>query len=323
MKALSDLSEREVLALAIANEEEDSRIYQSFADRLRPDFDASAHVFEDMAEEERGHRESLYALYRQRFGEHLPPIRREDVRGFMRRRTPWWEPSLNLDKMRGEAELMEREAGNFYERAASRAADVSVRQLFTHLAEVERGHERRAEELSETHLTKDTQAAEESARRRAFVLQYVQPGLAGLIDGSVSTLAPLFAAAFATHNNWETFLVGMAASVGAGISMGFTEALSDDGSITGRGSPVLRGVVCGLMTTLGGVGHTLPYLIPNSWPNAFILATTIAAIVVAVELVAISWIRTHYMETPFWSATMQVILGGVLVLLAGIFIGSA
>jgi erythrin-vacuolar iron transport family protein len=323
MKALSDLSEREVLALAIANEEEDSRIYQSFADRLRPEFEASAGVFDEMAEEERGHRESLYELYRQRFGEHLPPIRREDVRGFMRRRTPWWEPSLNLDKMRGEAELMEREAGNFYEQAASQLTDVSARQLLTHLAEVERGHERRAEEIAESHLTKDTEAAEESARRRAFVLQYVQPGLAGLIDGSVSTLAPLFAAAFATHNNWETFLVGMAASVGAGISMGFTEALSDDGIITGRGSPVLRGVVCGVMTTLGGVGHTLPYLIPDTWPNAFYLATIIATVVVAVELFTISWIRTKYMDTPFLRATYQVVVGGVLVLLAGIFIGSA
>jgi erythrin-vacuolar iron transport family protein len=323
MKALSDLTEREVLALAIANEEEDSRIYQSFADRLRSDFVASAHVFEDMAEEERGHRDSLYELYRERFGRHLPPIRREDVRGFLRRRTPWWEPSLNLDKMRGEAELMERQAANFYEQAASRATDLSVRQLFAHLAEVERGHERRAEEIAEAHLTKDTEAAEESARRRAFVLQYVQPGLAGLIDGSVSTLAPLFAAAFATHSNWETFLVGLAASVGAGISMGFTEALSDDGIITGRGSPVLRGVVCGLMTTLGGVGHTLPYLIPDAWPNAFYLATIIAAAVVAVELFAISWIRARYMDTPFLRATFQVVVGGVLVLLAGIFIGSA
>jgi rubrerythrin len=323
MKALSDLTEREVLALAIANEEEDSRIYQSFADRLRSDFGASAHVFEDMAEEERGHRDSLYELYRERFGQHLPPIRREDVRGFLRRRTPWWEPSLNLDKMRGEAELMERQAANFYEQAASRATDLSVRQLFAHLAEVERGHERRAEEIAEAHLTKDTEAAEESARRRTFVLQYVQPGLAGLIDGSVSTLAPLFAAAFATHSNWETFLVGLAASVGAGISMGFTEALSDDGIITGRGSPVLRGVVCGLMTTLGGVGHTLPYLIPDAWPNAFYLATIIAAAVVAVELFAISWIRARYMDTPFLRATFQVVVGGVLVLLAGIFIGSA
>ncbi|HYI90277.1 MAG TPA: ferritin family protein [Beijerinckiaceae bacterium] len=323
MKALSDLTEREVLALAIANEEEDSRIYQSFADRLRSDFGASAHVFEDMAEEERGHRDSLYGLYRERFGQHLPPIRREDVRGFLKRRTPWWEPSLNLDKMRGEAELMERQAANFYEQAASRATDVSLRQLFTHLAEVERGHERRAEEIAEAHLTEDTQAAEESARRRAFVLQYVQPGLAGLIDGSVSTLAPLFAAAFATHSNWETFLVGLAASVGAGISMGFTEALSDDGIITGRGSPVLRGVVCGLMTAVGGIGHTLPYLIPDSWPNAFYLATVVATAVVAVELFAISWIRTKYMDTPFLRAAFQVVVGGFLVLLAGIVIGSA
>jgi len=323
MKALADLSEREVLALAIANEEEDSRIYQSFADRLRSDFGASAHVFEDMAEEERGHRDSLYGLYRERFGQHLPPIRREDVRGFLKRRTPWWEPSLNLDKMRGEAELMERQAANFYEQAASRATDVSLRQLFTHLAEVERGHERRAEEIAEAHLTEDTQAAEESARRRAFVLQYVQPGLAGLIDGSVSTLAPLFAAAFATHSNWETFLVGLAASVGAGISMGFTEALSDDGIITGRGSPVLRGVVCGLMTAVGGIGHTLPYLIPDSWPNAFYLATVVATAVVAVELFAISWIRTKYMDTPFLRAAFQVVVGGFLVLLAGIVIGSA
>jgi rubrerythrin len=276
-----------------------------------------------MAEEERGHRESLYDLYRQKFGQHLPPIRREDVRGFLKRRRPWWDPSFNLDKMRGEAELMEREAANFYEQAASRATDVSVRQLLTHLAEVERGHERRAGEIAESQLDKDAEAAEESARRRAFVLQYVQPGLAGLIDGSVSTLAPLFAAAFATHNNWETFLVGMAASVGAGISMGFTEALSDDGIITGRGSPVLRGIVCGVMTTLGGVGHTLPYLIPDSWPNAFWLATVIATVVVAVELFVISWVRTKYMDTPFLRAAFQVVVGGVLVLLAGIFIGSA
>src|SRR5918997_2967102 len=323
MKALSELTEREVLALAIANEEEDARIYQSFADRLRPAFEASAGIFDDMAEEERGHRDSLYDLYRQRFGQHLPPIRREDVRGFLRGRTPWWEPSLDLDKMRGEAELMERQAANFYEKAASRATDVSVRQLFTQLAEVERGHERRAEEIAETHLTKDTKAVEESARRRAFVLQYVQPGLAGLIDGSVSTLAPLFAAAFATHHNWETFLVGLAASVGAGISMGFTEALSDDGIITGRGSPVMRGIVCGVMTTLGGIGHTLPYLIPDTWPNAFYLATLIATVVVAVELLTISWIRTKYTDTPFLRATYQVVVGGVLVLLAGIFIGSA
>jgi rubrerythrin len=323
LKALSDLTEREVLALAIANEEEDARIYQAFADRLRPDFEASAGVFDEMAMEERGHRDSLYDAYRQRFGEHLPPIRREDVRGFVKRRPVWWSPNLDLEKMRGEAAVMEEQAANFYEKAAGQTTDLSVRRLFTQLAEIERGHERRAEEIAEAHLTADTEAAEKRAAHRLFVLQYVQPGLAGLIDGSVSTLAPLFAAAFATRDNQETFLVGLAASIGAGISMGFTEALSDNGEITGRGSPWLRGLVCGLMTAIGGLGHTLPYLVPNAWPNAFLTATSIAAAVVAVELLAISWIRTKYMESPFWSATLQVILGGVLVLLAGILIGSA
>jgi len=323
MKALSELSEREVLALAIVSEEEDSRIYQSFADRLRTDFPASAGLFDAMAEEEREHRNSLYSLYRSRFGDHLPPIRREDVRGFLKRRTVWWSPNLDPDKMRREAELMELQAANFYERAAEQSRDVALRELFVRLAEIERGHERKAGELAESHVSADTEAAEETAKRRLFVLQYVQPGLAGLIDGSVSTLAPLFAAAFATKNNWETFLVGLAASVGAGISMGFTEALSDDGRITGRGSPWLRGVVCGAMTALGGIGHTLPYLVPDSLPNAFYLATMIAALVVAIELVTISWIRTRYMDTPFLRATYQVVVGGVLVLLAGIFIGSA
>ncbi len=323
MKTLLELTEREVLALAIANEEEDSRIYQSFAERLRPDFSASAHLFDDMADEERGHRDTLYGLYRERFGEHLPPIRREDVRGFLKRRAPWWDPNLDLERMRQEAGTMEVQAANFYDKAAAQAQDLSVRQLFTHLAEVERGHERKAEELADEVLTETARAGEEQARRRAFVLQYVQPGLAGLIDGSVSTLAPLFAAAFATHSNHETFLVGLAASIGAGISMGFTEALSDDGVISGRGSPTVRGIVCGLMTAVGGIGHTLPYLVPDSWPNAFTLATTIAVAVVAVELLVIAWIRTRYMDTPFLRAMFQVVVGGVLVLLAGIAIGSA
>ncbi|HEV2559968.1 MAG TPA: ferritin family protein [Microvirga sp.] len=323
MKALSELTEREVVALAIANEEEDSRIYQSFADRLRADFPASAKLFDAMAEEERGHRDSLYQVYRERHGEHLPPIRREDVRGFLKRRTVWWNPSLDPEKMRREAELMELQAATFYDRAAAQTTDVAVRSLLTHLAEVERGHGKKAGELEEAHLGGDAEAQEKDARHRLFVLQYVQPGLAGLIDGSVSTLAPLFAAAFATQNNWETFLVGMAASIGAGISMGLTEALSDDGIITGRGSPWLRGLICGVMTAVGGIGHTLPYLVPDTWPNAFLIATVIAALVVAVELVAISWIRTRYMDTPFLRAAFQVIVGGVLVLLAGIFIGSA
>lgn len=322
MKALGDLTPREVLALAIASEEEDSRIYQSFAEQLRPDFPASAGLFEAMAREERGHRDALTAAYRERFGQHLPPLRREDVRGFAKRRPFWWD-GLDPARMRQEAVAMEAQAAAFYERAANLSRDLDVRGLFTRLSEVEHGHERRAEALEAEHLTETAAANEAAAQHRLFVLRYVQPGLAGLIDGSVSTLAPLFAAAFATHNNGQTFLVGLAASIGAGISMGFTEALSDDGSITGRGSPWIRGLVCGLMTALGGLGHTLPYLVPDSWTNAFAIATTLAAIVVAVELLAISTIRTRYMETPFWRATLQVVLGGVLVLLAGVVIGSA
>jgi erythrin-vacuolar iron transport family protein len=323
VKQLSELSERDVLALAIASEEEDSRIYQSFAEKCRTDFPASAKMFDEMADEERGHRDSLYGLFREKFGEHLPPIRREDVRGFVKRRQAWMQANIQPDAMRAEASLMEDQAASFYEKAAAQSLDVSVRALFANLAEVERGHEKRADALEKENITDAARTQEESAKHRLFVLQYVQPGLAGLIDGSVSTLAPIFAAAFATQSNHSTFLVGLAASIGAGISMGFTEALSDDGTITGRGSAINRGVVCGIMTTIGGLGHTIPFLVPDSWANAFHIALVVAIAVVVVELVAISWIRTHYMETPFWRAFVSVIVGGVLVLLAGIFIGSA
>ncbi|RVU16639.1 iron exporter MbfA [Methylobacterium oryzihabitans] len=322
MPGLTDLGEREVLALAIASEEEDSRIYQTFADDLGAEFPGSAALFAGMAAEERGHRDALAAAYRARFGEHLPPIRREDVSGFPRRHSLWWA-GLDLAGMRREAEAMEARNAAFYDRAASLSRDLGIRDLYLGLAAAERDHGRRAGDLAALHLTEAATASEAQAQSRLFVLRYVQPGLAGLIDGSVSTLAPLFAAAFATHNNGQTFLVGLAASVGAGISMGFTEALSDDGSITGRGSPAMRGLVCGAMTALGGLGHTLPYLVPDSWPNAFWIATVLAALVVAVELLVISTIRTRYMETPFWRATLQVVLGGALVLLAGVAIGSA
>ncbi len=323
MRAIADLTEREVLALAIASEEEDSRIYASFAETCRADFPASAIIFDEMAEEEREHRTSLFALYRERFGDHLPPIRREDVRGFLKRRNLWWEKDVSAETLRAEAAIMEQQAAGFYDRAAAQVLDTRVRELFLTLAEVERGHEKKAEALADQHLTTESRGIEAAANHRRFVLTYVQPGLAGLIDGSVSTLAPLFAAAFATKNNYETFLIGLAASVGAGISMGITEAMSDDGKISGRGSPWIRGTVCGLMTAIGGIGHSLPYLIPNSWPNAFWLATSIAAVIVAVELIAIAWIRTRYMETPFMSSIMQVVVGGALVLAVGIIIGSS
>lgn len=323
MKAFSELTEREVLAVAISAEEEDSRIYMSFAEDLADRYPDSAKVFREMAEEESGHRHRLLEMYEQRFGPNLPPIRRGDVKGFIRRRPIWLTRNLPLDRIRKEAETMEFEAQRFYARAAEQATDTGVRKLLGDLAEMEKGHERLATRLTDAILTPDARAAEDTTRRRMFVLQYVQPGLAGLMDGSVSTLAPLFAAAFATHNNFQTFLVGLAASIGAGISMGFAEALSDDGSMTGRGSPWLRGGICGLMTTLGGLGHTFPYLVPDSWANAFWIATAIAGAVVFVELWAIAYIRARYMDTPFLQAAFQVVLGGVIVLGVGILIGGA
>jgi rubrerythrin len=319
VKRFADLSEQEILALAISNEDEDSRIYRGFAEGLRETYPASAKVFDEMADEEVRHRTMLFDMYRGRFGEYLPLIRRQDVKGFIQHSKPLWlMRPLGLEEVRKFAEAMEYEAERFYRRAAEGARDASVRQLLTELAEIESEHETLAHKLGETILTKAARDKEDETERRMFVLQYVQPGLAGLMDGSVSTLAPLFAAAFATHNTWETFVVGLAASVGAGISMAFAEALSDDGSLTGRGAPWLRGSVTGLMTAVGGLGHTLPYLIPEFWT-----ATVVAIAVVVVELAIISWIRHRYMDTALLSAAFQVMVGGALVFLAGILIGSS
>ena len=318
MKRFADLTEQEILALAITNEEEDSRIYRGFAEGLRQKYAASAKVFDEMADEEVRHRTMLFELYRSKFGEYLPLIRRQDVKGFISKKPLWLMSPLNLDEVRKFAENMEYEAARFYRRAAETTRDASVRQLLVELAEIETEHEGLAHKLGQQILTPSARDKEDETARRVFVLQYVQPGLAGLMDGSVSTLAPLFAAAFATHNTWETFLVGLAASVGAGISMGFAEALSDDGSLTGRGAPVVRGVVCGTMTAIGGLGHTLPFLIPSFWT-----ATAIAIGVVVVELISISYIRHRFMDTPFLAASFQVLVGGALVFAAGILIGSS
>jgi erythrin-vacuolar iron transport family protein len=317
VKRFSDLTEQEILALAITNEDEDSRIYRGFAEGLRDAFPASAKVFDEMAEEEVKHRTMLFDLYRQKFGEYLPLIRRQDVKGFITKKPLWLMRPLAIDEVRKFAETMEYEAARFYRKASDQTRDASIRQLLIELAEAEADHIDIAQK-AERSIPSDARAQEAETERRMFVLQYVQPGLIGLMDGSVSTLAPLFAAAFATQNTWETFLVGMAASVGAGISMGFAEALSDYGSLTGRGTPWMRGTVCGLMTTIGGVGHTLPYLINDFWT-----ATILAVIVVAAELVAISWIRYRYMDTPFLNAAFQVMVGGALVFAAGILIGSS
>jgi rubrerythrin len=318
MRKFESLSEREILALAITLEEEDERVYADFAEGLRENFPASSAIFDGMKVEESGHRRRLIELYRQKFGEHIPLIRRQDVRGFVERPPIWLMQPLRLDRVHKTASAMEVETRRFYEKSAAKAQDAGIRQLLDDLAQEERTHEDRAQELKKEELTADAQHDEERARRRLFVLQIVQPGLAGLMDGSVSTLAPVFAAAFATHKSWDAFLVGMAASVGAGISMGFAEALSDDGSLTGRGHPWLRGVVCGAMTALGGVGHTLPFLIPS-----FQTALVVAAIVVVAELASITWIRHRYMDTPTLSAAMQVALGGALVFITGVLIGSS
>ena len=313
----SELTEQEVLALAIASEEDDARIYRTYAERLRRDYPDSAKVFEGMALEEDQHRHRLIDLHKSRFGETIPLIRREHVAGYYARKPIWLTQNLSLDRIREEAQGMEEDARNFYVRAAQRTADADTRKLLGDLALAEGGHIDRAEELEQQHLNDDAREAEDRTAHRQFILTWVQPGLAGLMDGSVSTLAPIFATAFATQDTWTTFLVGLAASIGAGISMGFTEAASDDGEISGRGSPIKRGFASGVMTTVGGLGHALPYLIPHFWT-----ATTIALIFVLVELWAIAWIQNRYMETPFFRAALQVVVGGALVLGAGILIGS-
>jgi erythrin-vacuolar iron transport family protein len=317
-KRFEDLTDQEILALAIGSEGEDSRIYGDIAEGLRTEFPASAKIFEGMREEEIEHRRSLTEVYRERFGDHIPLIRRQDVKGFVHRRPIWQVRPLGIKAVRRLAETMELETRRFYELAAARTSDLNTRKLLSDLAEAERSHIDLAETLEKENVTTDAAKHEEEANRRLFVMQIVQPGLAGLMDGSVSTLAPLFAAAFATKSSADAFKVGLAASVGAGISMGFAEALSDDGSMTGRGKPLLRGIVCGLMTTAGGIGHTLPYLIPN-----FRNATAVAIVVVSLELLAISYIRNKYMDTPFLSAAFQVIVGGILVFAAGMLIGTS
>jgi rubrerythrin len=318
MRSFKSLSEEEVLALAISLEEEDARIYDDFAEGLKKDYPATAEVLHEMRAEEDGHRHRLIELHRQKFGEHIPLIRRQDVKGFVNRRPIWLVRPLGLAAVRKQVELMELETKRFYESAIRQTTDAGVRQLLGDLAEEERRHSHLAETLEEAQRSSGALEEEAKTRQRLFVLQVIQPGLAGLMDGSVSTLAPLFAAAAATRNSWDTFVVGLAASLGAGISMGFAEALSDDGSLTGRGRPLTRGIVCGLMTALGGLGHTLPYLIPEFWS-----ATAIAVVVVLIELAGISWVRHRFMETPLTSAVFQVVIGGLLVFLTGILIGSA
>lgn len=318
MKKFSELTQQEILALAISLEEEDSLIYAEFVDGLQESYPATAKIFEGMQVEENGHRRMLTNMYKEKFGDHIPLVRRNDVKGFIQRKPIWLVKPLGLDTVRNYSESMEVETRLFYEKAAAKSDDVDIRNLLMELANIERLHALRAQGLKDENMDADSIESEAKTRRHHFVLQIVQPGLAGLMDGSVSTLAPVFAAALATQNSWKAFLVGLAASLGAGISMGFAEALSDDGSLTGRGHPWVRGGVCGLMTTLGGIGHTLPFLI-----GSYQLAVAVAVLVVIIELGIITWVRAKYMETPIMSAALQVGLGGVLVFVTGILIGGA
>jgi erythrin-vacuolar iron transport family protein len=318
MKSFSDLTEQEIIALAISSEDDDARTYSGFANDLMQDYPASAKVFLEMSEEEHEHRRWLTDLYQKKYGDFIPLIRRSDINGFVKHKPTWMLGKLGIDEMRKRAEVIELENYRFYTKSAERASDPLIRKLLGELAAAEKGHESLATRLGDLHVTPDVKAEEGETRRRLFLLQVIQPGLVGLMDGSVSTLAPLFAAAFATENTWETFLVGLAASIGAGISMGLAEALSDDGKLTGRGQPLIRGLASGIMTAVGGLGHTLPYLIPD-----FKTATGISIAVVFVELWLISWIRYKYMDTPFLKAAFQIAVGGFLVFLTGIFIGSA
>ena len=318
MKNFDSLTEREVLALAITLEEEHERVYSDYAESLRRDFPASASVFQGMQEEESEHRRRLIELFRTKFGEHIPLVRRSDVKGLIKQEPLWLQQPLDLDKVRKQASVAEAEMRRFYLAAAGRSQDASTRQLLNDLAQEEMSHEHRAEDLTEERLGEPQIHEEERANKRLFLLQVVQPGLAGLMDGSVSTLAPLFAAAFATHSTHDALAVGFAASLGAGISMGFAEALSDDGVLTGRGRPLARGVVCGVMTAIGGIGHTLPYFIHD-----FKTATAVATVVVITELGIIATIRNKYMGTAPLMATLQVVVGGLLVFATGVLIGSS
>jgi len=314
MRSFDSLSEQEILALAISQEEEDARIYDNLADGLRTDYPVQADEFVQMSQDENGHRHRLLELYRKKFGDHITLIRRQDVRGFVDRKPLWLMRPLKLSDARKQAQQMELETRRFYETAARKTSDAGIRQLLGDLASEERKHSNAAQAME---ANADVNS-EQEAQNRLFLLQVIQPGLVGLMDGSVSTLAPIFAAAFATHNSWYTFLVGLAAAIGAGISMGFAEALSDDGSLTGRGHPLMRGIITGMMTTVGGLGHTLPYLIPHIYT-----ATTVAIAVVFVELIIIAWIRNKYMDTPIGTAVFQVVVGGLLVFLSGILIGNS
>lgn len=315
-KKFQDLNDNEILSLAIDNLEEDIKLYDEYSSHFLINYPVTSKMFKQMSILKNKNRKKLVELHKKKFGETLSITDQKEIANYFKRKPEWLVIKNSIEKVRNEIVEMETLSAQFYNSFAKKSQNIEIRNLLIDLAIMSREQKDNAK-LILLNAQKSRSAKEEVTKdKRQFILTWVQPGLAGLMDGSVSTLAPIFATAFATKDSHTTLLVGLAASIGAGISMGFTEAVHDDGVISGRGSPIKRGFASGIMTTIGGLGHALPYLISD-----FYVATVIAMFFVLVELWAIAWIQAKYMEIKFTKAVFQVVFGGSLVLAAGILIG--
>ena len=315
-KKFQDLNDNEILSLAIDSLEEDIKLYDEYSSHFLINYPVTSKMFKQMSILKNKNRKKLVELHKKKFGETLNITNQKEIANYFKRKPEWLVIKNSIEKVRNEIIEMETLSAQFYNSFAKKSQNIEIRNLLIDLALMSREQKDNAK-LILLNAQKSRSAQEEVTKdKRQFILTWVQPGLAGLMDGSVSTLAPIFATAFATKDSHTTLLVGLAASIGAGISMGFTEAVHDDGVISGRGSPIKRGFASGIMTTIGGLGHALPYLISD-----FYVATVIAMFFVLVELWAIAWIQAKYMEIKFTKAVFQVVFGGSLVLAAGILIG--
>ena len=315
-KKFQDLNDNEILSLAIDSLEEDIKLYDEYSSHFLINYPVTSKMFKQMSILKNKNRKKLVELHKKNFGETLSITNQKEIANYFKRKPEWLVIKNSIEKVRNEIIEMETLSAQFYNSFAKKSQNIEIRNLLIDLALMSREQKDNAK-LILLNAQKSRSAKEEVTKdKRQFILTWVQPGLAGLMDGSVSTLAPIFATAFATKDSHTTLLVGLAASIGAGISMGFTEAVHDDGVISGRGSPIKRGFASGIMTTIGGLGHALPYLISD-----FYVATVIAMFFVLVELWAIAWIQAKYMEIKFTKAVFQVVFGGSLVLAAGILIG--
>lgn len=315
-KHFQDLNDDEILSLSIDILEEDIRLYDDYSSHFLINYPETSKMFKKMSILKNKNRQQLIKLHKKKFGETLNITHKNEIYNFFKRKPKWFVIKNSIEKVRNEIIEMEANSSQFYNSFAKKSNNIETRNLLIDLAMMSREQKDNAK-LILLNTQKLHSAKEEVTKdKKQFILTWVQPGLAGLMDGSVSTLAPIFATAFATKDSHTTLLVGLAASIGAGISMGFTEAVHDDGVISGRGSPIKRGFASGIMTTIGGLGHALPYLISD-----FYVATVIAMFFVLVELWAIAWIQAKYMKIKFTKAVFQVVFGGSLVLAAGILIG--